>query len=116
MVVPGVVLTILRGDAGQTATPAEVPMVRELKLPTLDHPDLDATMLDDGLPKTAQAVEDALEEGDLLAADELLDRALGCVIAGPGHERRTRGVHLVPIVLWVWCAVLVLVFVVGWLG
>ena len=109
----GVVLTVLTGDAGPASAPAEVPIVRELKLPTLDHLDLDAVGWGDDLPRSVQAAEAALEEGDLAAADELLDRALGCVIAGPGHERRAPRYNLVAVALWVWCAVLLLVFLLG---
>ncbi len=112
----GVALTVLRGDDGPAASAAEVPLVRELKLPTLDHLDLDAVEPAERLPHTAKAVEDALEGGDLAAADDLLDRVLASVIAGPGHERRARRWSPLSILLWAWCVLPLLVFVIGQLG
>ena len=91
--------------------PPRVKLVRELKMPSIDHlvdgADAQALYLEDAL----LSVEDAIGEGDLPVADRLLDGALGDARSGlVVAERRWRD-NLIPFLLWVWCGILVLFFV-----
>jgi hypothetical protein len=91
----------------EAARRPDVRLVRQLKVPTVDHLVADRSDMVEDLPEAMRSVEAALAEGDLAAADALLDRALGTVLAGPGHRRpRRRRLALLPLVLCVWCALL----------
>jgi hypothetical protein len=114
----GVALTVLPRELGASVERPAVKLVRELKMPTLDRLDLDADGVLDRLPGAARSLAEAVADDDLAAADRALDDAIGAVIAGPGHvpertERRERGV--LATILWSWCVVLFLLFVLNWL-
>jgi hypothetical protein len=105
----------------EAEAPIEAPVVkliRQLKMPTLDRLELDLDLDSDAtdrLPATMRSVEEALDRGDLPSADDGLDEAIGAVIAGPGHERRRRNWGVFAVVLWAWCGVLLLLFLLNWL-
>ena len=114
----GVALTVLPREAEAPLEAPVVKLVRQLKMPTLDRLELDLDLDSDAtdrLPATMRSVEEALDRGDLPSADDGLDEAIGAVIAGPGHERRRRNWGVFTVVLWAWCGVLFLLFLLNWL-
>lgn len=114
----GIELKVLPASSGQSVGSATVKLVRQLKMPTVDHLVSDPCV--EKLPEAMEEVEQAVEEGDLASADRLLDSALGAVLAGPGHDKRASGWSFVtlglPLVLWLWCGILVVLLVLSFLG
>ena len=94
-------------------SPPRVNLVRELKMPSVGHlvegPDDQVLQLGD----TLKSVEEAIEGGDLPAADEMLDGALGDALTGVAEDGRPWIESVIPFLLWVWCAILLMLFVVN---
>ncbi|MCB9869500.1 MAG: hypothetical protein H6837_06565 [Planctomycetes bacterium] len=107
---PGIELKVLprldRGEFG--GAPPEVRLVRELKVPTVEDLLADSDL--DTLPGAMRAVEDAIDAGELQEADRRLDAALGSILSGPGYRPDADPWGVVPLVLWVWAVILVLLF------
>ncbi len=102
----GIELKVLPPSPGVATEAAEVRLVRQLKMPTVDH--LVTEPSTETLPETMREVEQAVAEGDLSAADEMLESALATVLEGPGHQRRRPRFGFLPLVLWLWCGVLII--------
>lgn len=94
-------------SAGEAAPPPpdEVELVREYKGPTA-HDLLSASPeVVDLLPGRVLSVEAAVRDGDVETAHGRLDRALGMVLSGPGHDRQRNARVWLILVLWLWfCA------------
>jgi hypothetical protein len=95
---------VLPALAGGLTEVAETKLVRQLKIPTADRLASDPGV--DRLPGVMEQAEQALDQDDLLVADQMLDAALAVVLMGPGHQKRASYWGLLPVVLWLWCGVL----------
>ena len=100
----GTELKVLPALAGGLSEAAEIKLVRQLKIATADRLASDPGV--DRLPGVMKQAEQALDQDDLVAADQMLDAALAVVLMGPGHQRRASYWGLLPVVLWLWCGVL----------
>ena len=107
----GTDLKVLRGAAsGREAVARDVRLVREVKMPSVDALAGASEGLD-RLPGQVCAMEAAIGSGDLRAANRLMDDAMGSLLEGPGYRPRRLPT---PVVLWVWCGILVLLAVLAW--
>jgi len=88
---------------------SSVRLLRELKIPTVKGLLTSSSAELDLLPGKVRAVERAACAGKLEEADQRMDEAVGSMFLGPGSDRRPAA-NLLSTVLWVWLAVLVLVF------
>lgn len=104
------------GDGDGAADPPSIKLVRQLKTPTAQHLVTDPAEMAEVLPDAMQSVEDAVASGDFASANELMDEALATVLAGPGHDRRPMTHGIVPLVLWMFCGMLLLLFVIACFG
>jgi hypothetical protein len=86
--------------------PPEVDLVREYKGPTVNEVLAAPPGVLDLLPGQVRSMEQAIGDSDLGEADRQMDRALGLLLRGPGHRASRRSTGVVPMVLWLWFAVL----------
>lgn len=82
-------------------------------MPTVDELTLRAEDGAGELQGALAAVEQAISEGDLSAADERLEGALGQVLAGRGDDEEGRRFNLLAAILWIWSLILLLLFLVS---
>ncbi len=110
---PGADLKVLKGDLGASGSASDVRLVRQVKIPTVDAlaGGNDAV---DRLPGKVTAMVAALDSGDLVAADRLIDEAMGSLLEGPGYRHIRFRRRLLTVVLWIWCGILVLLGVLAW--
>ena len=109
----GIGLKVLPTTPGEALGASQVKLVRRLKMSTVDRLAADPRV--EKLPETLGEVEQALAAGDLAGADRILDAALGTVLQGPGHEKRTPGWGFLPLVLWIWCGILAVLLALSFL-
>ena len=105
----GIGLKVLPPTPGGAHGDAQVNLIRQLKMSTVDRLAADPRV--ENLPDSMRQVEKALDEGDLSCADHLLEAALGTMLQGPGHDKRAVGGGFLPAALWVWCGILAVLLV-----
>lgn len=96
------------GGPGGSGGPPPVRLLREFKGPTVRRLSEASAQAIDRLPGQLRSVARALRSGDLAAAEERLERALGSLVEGPGHRpARLLQPPLLAFLLWLWLASLV---------
>ena len=103
----------LPGEPGLDVPP--VHLVRELKLPAMHRLVTDPGRVVEGLPDEMASMEADLASGDYEAAEQRIDAALGAVLAGPGHEKRSLRRACARRALWICVALTGLLCSIVWL-
>ena len=111
----GIELKVLQGELAKAAAEphADVRLVRQVKMPTVERLTGEGEALK-RLPGQVDAMEEAVDTGDLEATNRLMDEAMGSLLRGPGYTRQPIRWRL-AVVLWTVCGILVLSALAFWL-